>query len=323
MKISVLIPACNSSKTIARTLAAVFAQTLQPEEILVMDDGSTDDTVAVLKPYLSHITLIQERNGGVARARNILVQQARGDFLAFLDHDDIWHPEYLAEQQKSFATYPEAMGFFASHHNFYGFGDYDWSAEAAGGDSGHEVIVPLDFLRQYHRAIGKFASMSFFCVPRKVIGRLGGEPFSPEVTGVDDFYFFHRLMLLGPVVFNTRILVAYRIADGSQSASLLKSVQKAVQSMKLLEVSFQQQPDTRLKRAFNVAHSVQRREYGRVLMGVGQCREARKQLWISLIHCHQPVSWMKSLVWLALTRIPRRWQPKWPSEWKTAHIQPV
>lgn len=321
MKVSVLIPTYNSAKTIALTLESVFSQTEAPGEVLIMDDGSTDDTVTLLRHYGPRITLLQQRNGGVAHARNVLVKRAQGELLAFLDHDDIWHPEYIASQLKLYRKYPDAVGFFTGHHVFIGHGHYNWSQGAIETDQGIEVIPVLDFLRQYHRAIGKFASMSFCCIPQRVFVQLTEEPFSPEVNGVDDFYFFHTLMLLGSVVFNPKPLVVYRVTPGAQSASLLKSVQKAVRAMELLQARFQAQPDSQLRKAFKLAFAAQRRECGRVLMGTGQPEQARKQLALSLTHTPHPISLAKSLVWLFLTGVPARFQPSWPAELKALHAQ--
>ena len=158
MKTSVLIPTYNSAKTIEATLESVFSQTLPADEILIMDDGSTDNTVVLLSRHVPRITLFQQRNGGVAQARNVLVERARGDLLAFLDHDDIWHAEYLATQQKRFADHPDAVGFFTAHDNFLGHGNYNWKNDSLDDQNRAEIIDALDFLHQYHRAIGKFAS---------------------------------------------------------------------------------------------------------------------------------------------------------------------
>jgi len=107
-----------------------------------MDDGSTDQTVSILRGYAPRITLFEQSNRGVARARNVLVQRARGDLVAFLDHDDIWHPRYLAAQQKSFESHPDAVGFFTGHHNFWGVADFDWETVSPGTQASAEIIAP-------------------------------------------------------------------------------------------------------------------------------------------------------------------------------------
>src|SRR5258708_3302796 len=101
MKISVVIPAYNGARTIGATLNSVLKQTVQPDEILVLNDGSTDDTAVVLEQY-QNITVLDQENRGVAHARNVLSQQSTGDLVAFLDQDDLWHPRYLEVQLRSF-----------------------------------------------------------------------------------------------------------------------------------------------------------------------------------------------------------------------------
>jgi len=103
---------------------------------------------------------------------------------------------------------------------------------------------------------------------------------------------------------------------------LLKLVQKAVRALELLKPQFNRHPDARMRKAFKAVFSAQRREYGRVLMGAGRPDQARKQLAISLIHSSNPVSLAKSLIWLFLTGVPNRFQPRWPSEWKVSHSEP-
>jgi glycosyltransferase involved in cell wall biosynthesis/SAM-dependent methyltransferase len=316
MTISVLIPAYNSARTIQATLASVLSQTDPPGEIIVLDDGSTDQTVALLGKYAHRITLLQQQNSGVAHARNALAERAKGDLLAFLDHDDIWHPHYLAAQRKSFADYPDAVAFFCNHQVFAGFGGHEWSQNAPDAQKTPEIINGVEFLERYHNPGGKFGSMSFCCVPKDAMRRLGPQPFHPEIPGADDYYLCHTLMLLGPVVFNPSPLVAYRISPGAQSANLLKSVEKAVRSLELLESRFREQPNPGFGKVFGRVFAAKRREYGRVLMGTGRAGLARRQFSKSMSHSYHPLSLAKSLVWLCLACVPRCFQPKLPGEWK-------
>ncbi|MBW3636702.1 MAG: glycosyltransferase [Armatimonadetes bacterium] len=105
-QISVVIPIYNRGALIGKTVASALAQDLASEsvEILLVDDGSTDDTWTVLQSlYASHpqIRLFRLENGGVARARNFGLEQARGEFIAYLDHDDLWKPQKLRLQREA------------------------------------------------------------------------------------------------------------------------------------------------------------------------------------------------------------------------------
>jgi hypothetical protein len=109
-RVSVVIPAFNAARFIDRAIGSVLSQTWTDIEVLVVDDGSTDDTVAVLRRYGRHVTLIQQRNAGPAAARNRGLQAAVGEFVAFLDADDWWEQGKLTAQVELLDTHPD-IGF--------------------------------------------------------------------------------------------------------------------------------------------------------------------------------------------------------------------
>ena len=94
-RVSVILPVHNGASTIARALSSVFAQSFTDYEIVVVDDGSTDETASVLAGY-DRIRVISQSNRGVSAARNAGLRAARGEYIAFLDDDDEWMPEMLA-----------------------------------------------------------------------------------------------------------------------------------------------------------------------------------------------------------------------------------
>ena len=98
VKVSVIIPSYNSARYVVVAVESVLAQTYRDFEILVIDDGSTDDTKEVLKKYGQSICYLYKPNGGVSNARNYGIEKARGKYVAFLDADDVWMPEKLNKQ---------------------------------------------------------------------------------------------------------------------------------------------------------------------------------------------------------------------------------
>ncbi len=99
--ISVIIPAYNAEKFLAKTLLSVLSQTYQNIEILVVDDGSSDRTAEIIKSFAqkdSRITLFQQANAGVAVARNLAYLHSKGEYIAPIDADDIWYPQNLEKQ---------------------------------------------------------------------------------------------------------------------------------------------------------------------------------------------------------------------------------
>ena len=89
---SVIIPAYNRAALIGRTLDSVLAQPGEPTEVIVVDDGSTDGTQAVVDRYGDRVTLLRQANRGPGAARNLALRHATGDYVAFLDSDDLWLP---------------------------------------------------------------------------------------------------------------------------------------------------------------------------------------------------------------------------------------
>ncbi len=118
-KVSVIIPTYNRAGYIVKTLESVFAQTYTDYEVIVVDDGSTDDTEEVLKPYYDRIIYIRKENGGQGSARNVGIKLAKGEYVAFLDSDDLWLPEKLEIQVKFMDDNPEVGLVFSDFVVFY------------------------------------------------------------------------------------------------------------------------------------------------------------------------------------------------------------
>jgi glycosyltransferase involved in cell wall biosynthesis len=101
-RVSVVIPNYNCARFLPETLESVFAQTCGDLEVIVVDDGSTDGSQEVLKAFTDRVRIIHQENQGVSAARNRGIRESRGEFIAFLDADDLWHPEKLAKQLQLF-----------------------------------------------------------------------------------------------------------------------------------------------------------------------------------------------------------------------------
>lgn len=107
MQVSVIIPTYNSARFLTEAIDSVLAQSLKDFEILVIDDGSTDETETVMQRYGSPVRYIRQENGGVAVARNRGIRESRGRFVAFLDADDTWLPDKLALQIAALRNHPD------------------------------------------------------------------------------------------------------------------------------------------------------------------------------------------------------------------------
>ena len=108
MSISVIIPAYNAAPFIAETIESVLAQTLPPNEVLVIDDGSTDTTADVAGRFPAPVRVIRRPNSRQAASRNFGVKEATSEWIAFVDSDDLWEPNKLARQMEELARNPAA-----------------------------------------------------------------------------------------------------------------------------------------------------------------------------------------------------------------------
>ena len=94
-RVSVIMPVYNGQAYLAAAIDSVLGQTLRDHELVVVDDGSTDGSAAILAGYGDRIRVLRQANAGVSAARNAGIAAARGDFIAFLDSDDWWEPDFL------------------------------------------------------------------------------------------------------------------------------------------------------------------------------------------------------------------------------------
>ena len=117
--ISIVIPLFNKANQIAQTINSVLSQTFMDFEIIIVDDGSTDDSIAEVQKFDDgRIRVIHQKNSGVSAARNRGIKEAKYDLIAFLDADDEWKPDYLDVQYRLSQQYPECS-VFACNYEFH------------------------------------------------------------------------------------------------------------------------------------------------------------------------------------------------------------
>ncbi len=117
--VSCIVPVFNGERYLAEALDSILAQTRRPLEVIVVDDGSTDGSAAVVAKYGAEVSYIHQANAGPAAARNRGLDAARGEFLAFLDADDLWHKDKLVRQMARFEARPELELCSAHMENFW------------------------------------------------------------------------------------------------------------------------------------------------------------------------------------------------------------
>jgi glycosyltransferase involved in cell wall biosynthesis len=205
MTISAVIPCYNSAATIRDALRSVEAQTVKADEVVVVDDGSTDDSAGIVEREFPQCRLIRQANAGPAAARNRGVSEAMGDWIAFLDSDDAWLPWRLS-----------AVLDLASVHPDVGL----WCGEALRW-SGSSTAAPQPVKPTFHRvALDCFLSnnpiaTSSVLVRRDVLLESGG--FDPAFRGPEDFDLWLRVGARAQIAFIEAPVALYRRVPGSLS----------------------------------------------------------------------------------------------------------
>ncbi len=211
---SVVVPAYNSAWSIRETLLSIIGQTLPDLEIIVVDDGSTDNLTEVLKPFLEaepRLRVVRQENGGLAAARNRGMAEAAADFVAFLDADDLWHPRFLEKIVGALAANPEAP---------FGY------AHSVRIDT-HSRIIPTPRWRHSPRhdfigliEVNSVGSGSASVFRRSLAAAEGGFDTSFRVRnahGAEDWKLLLTLAAKHPPVLVAEQLVAYRLVPSGMS----------------------------------------------------------------------------------------------------------
>jgi glycosyltransferase involved in cell wall biosynthesis len=199
--ISVIIPAYNAAHFLPRSLASVFAQTLKPQEVIVVDDGSTDNTAAIAAALGA--TVIRKPNGGLSTARNSGIQNASGDWIALLDADDFWAPEKLERQVALIG--PETVLVYTGIQFF-----------DDGGIRGEKPAIDPISARKRLRYANSITPSSVLA-RREALIRVGG--FREDISACEDWEMWCRLQQLGDFEAVANLLTLYFLHSKSLSAN--------------------------------------------------------------------------------------------------------
>jgi glycosyltransferase involved in cell wall biosynthesis len=192
-RISAVIPTWNRARLLERALRSVLAQTRPPDEIVVVDDGSTDGTEAVVARFGPAVRFVRQRNAGAGAARNRGVETATGTFVAFLDSDDVWAPGHLAGIDRAIdATGGRALLYFADLA--YTGGDRtSWQLSGFGIAAPHEL---RDDASAWFLLPRQPMTTQASVVRRDAYLALGGQ--APSIRCRQDTHLFFLLGFAGP-----------------------------------------------------------------------------------------------------------------------------
>jgi glycosyltransferase involved in cell wall biosynthesis len=243
-EVSVVIPTYNRARYVTKAIESVLAQSYTSFEIIVVDDGSTDDTQAVLQPYANRIRIISQKNSGPGAARNAGIQAARGRWIAFLDSDDEWSPEKLAAQIADLEQHPDLVAHFTNVMFELSNGQTVSLFEVRGFKdrhaSGSVLERPLT-----HVLIDEIVVLPTFIARRDVL--LDAGLFDTHVRVAEDRDLLMRVALAGPWGYRSDHLVrCYRRPDDAFSLTRRFRVEEDHQREAYLYVLEKIRSDSRL-----------------------------------------------------------------------------
>ena len=201
---SIIIPLYNKPDSIQKTINSVLTQSFCEFEVLVVDDGSTDESVQQVNQISDpRIRLIQKTNGGVSSARNRGMKEVTSRYIAFLDADDIWEPDYLMEQKRLIEDFPDA--------SMWGCG-YGYISAAGKVEIDHAMPVGFRGIIPDYFGMKKKTNIfwtSSVIIDKNVFGKI--PTFDERLKMGEDLDVWYRIILNFPVVFYNKTLSYYRV----------------------------------------------------------------------------------------------------------------
>jgi glycosyltransferase involved in cell wall biosynthesis len=222
--VSVIIPTYNTARFVVQAVQSALAQTYSPIEVIVVDDGSTDDTRKQLEAFHGRVRYVYQSNGGVGKARNRAIREARGELLAFLDADDEWCPEKIAIQVAALETNARA----ALVHTDVTYQDVN------SGRRFQKYSSREKYQGHCYEALffANHVNVSTVLVRREQLERAGLFNEVHDIGGCEDLDMWLRLARENEFVYEPRPLAIYRLHSANMSLNSLKMNESLLQVLK-------------------------------------------------------------------------------------------
>jgi len=233
-KFSVIIPLYNKEKHIAKTIKSVFNQLYFDFEIIVVNDGSTDNSLLeVSKIKSDKLIVFNNTNKGVSEARNFAMRQAKGDYFAFLDADDIWGNSHLFNLNQLINSFPNC-GLYCCNYNFdYGNGSIiNTKFPTLPKEKDWRGVVPDYFLASLKFRI---AWTSAVAIPKNIINLIGFFDNKITLGAGEDTDFWTRIALKKRVAFTNEVSVSYNVSAENRISKINTNKRKFMKLDKFYE----------------------------------------------------------------------------------------
>ena len=283
VRVSVIIPIYNRGSLLRRTIDSVCEQSFPDWELLLVDDGSSDDTPQICRSYTDpRVRYLPQPNGGQAVARNHGLSLARGEYVAFLDHDDWWEPQKLRLQAEYLDAHPEAVLVYGRvrHVNEEGHDCGVVDGPKPSGSVYRELLIHHNFLY----------TMSLPMMRADAVREVGG--FDPTTDISDDIDLFLKLALRAAFGFLPDVLLNYNIGNASQQTRnifrVFRSERNCIQRHLRSGPRLDQQELSQIRRSWGLIfapgfreqgwHALRRGDYRFAWRCYGQCLRLRPSL---------------------------------------------
>jgi len=237
-KVSVITPAYNATKYICDALESIFAQTYQDFEVIVINDGSpdTEEFEQAIKPYRDRIVYLKQANRGPSAARNAGILRARGEYVAFLDSDDAWHRDYLAEQMNILRESPSLDLTYSDVLHY---------TESVSAGTPYSRKCPSNGPVTFESLLREDVAIptSQVVVRKRAVADAGW--FDEELWRAEDFDLWLRLAYQGAkITYQKKLLGRHRVRSESLAGDNIKMLAAMIQVLLKLERSVQLPADT-------------------------------------------------------------------------------
>lgn len=214
---SVVIPLYNKERSVKNTIESVLNQTFQDFEVIVVNDGSTDNSLEVVKSFNDErIRIINQKNSGVSSARNRGIKEAKYDWIAFLDADDLWLPKYLETIRNLMIKYPQASVLCTG----YSRNNYEKTNKNT-----EDILITDYFSANLSRNLIWTSSV---VIHRSCFIKCGN--FDVNLTHGEDIEMWIRLAKKYLIAYNSKILVIYKIDAENRACKRLPEYEKHIAS---------------------------------------------------------------------------------------------
>lgn len=294
--VSVIIPAYKGAAFIAQSIDSVLAQSYPDIELIIVNDGSPDNSAAIIQPYLvdPRVKYIEQQNAGVAAARNTGIRDAAGEYIALVDQDDLWLPDKLARQVEYLDAHPEIA---LVHSNIYFVDEageripnpeWAWVAPSSG------------------RVLPELVQRNSICTCTVLMRKSALEQaglFRQELAPADDWDLWLRIAARHPIGFVDAVTACYRVHPENESRNLLKMQEAEIRVVETFMREYPGAVGTAITRAklFSLYS-----EAARLLERFGRHAEARGY-WLRALRAHPAAREpYVSLLWGTLPMRQRR-----------------